>query len=326
MNTTDKTLNESLRQAEAKLAFKEFDFPSRLPVLGPAIQKVRRAFNNISTRWYVNFFQQQQTEFNSALLSALRTLEQTNLRQEQKIIALEQELQLLQSGFHFRPGSMDRDIFLMINDPASNEYHLPDHFRPTDVIFDIGMHIGSFSHACLNRGAGQLYGFEPLKENFELACRNLNRFAGQIHLHNKAVWRSDRVGERLRFNPSTDETNTGGGTVAFGLGELEMETVSLDEMLDEVPSVRLLKIDCEGSEYPILFTSTLLHKVQAICGEFHEIGGTYHPGEIPPVSRLDGYEQYTIAELKTFLEKQGFKVEWERDGQIGFGKFWATRD
>ena len=41
----------------------------------------------------------------------------------------------------FRPGTMDRAIFTAVF--TENEYRLPPRFAPTDVIVDVGGHIGS---------------------------------------------------------------------------------------------------------------------------------------------------------------------------------------
>ncbi|MEI6047016.1 MAG: FkbM family methyltransferase [Chloroflexota bacterium] len=314
-----------LQLAEARLDFKEFDFHSNLPVFGRAIQFFRQNWNNVSTRWYVRFLAQQQTEFNATLIGALQALAGSNQQQAQTIRQLEQQILLLKSKFNFRPGSQDEEIFLAINDPQSNEYQLPEDFAPEDIVFDIGMHVGSFSYGSLSRGAGQVYGFEALPENFELASRNLAPFGGQTHLFNRAIWRSDQPNQVLPFHISNDKTNTGGGSVVHGTGQLEVQTLSLDEMLNQVSQVRLLKIDAEGSEFPILFTCTKLDKVQAICGEFHEIGGTYNPAPIPAISQVVGYQKYTVIELESFLRRQGFSFKAQRDGKSSLGKFWAWR-
>jgi hypothetical protein len=56
-------------------------------------------------------------------------------------------------------------------------------------------------------------------------------------------------------------------------------------------------MDVEGSEYPILYTSKQLHKIEEIVGEFHEVDGTY----------INGYKLDRHG-LKRFLEDNGFVV------------------
>ena len=68
-----------------------------------------------------------------------------------------------------------------------------------------------------------------------------------------------------------------------------VEAISLDEVLSRFQRARLMKIDCEGSEFPILLTSKLLTRVDRIVGEYHEI-----PSErmlmLAAEARVDGVE------------------------------------
>src|SRR5438105_3684382 len=74
-----------------------------------------------------------------------------------------------------RPRTMDGDIWHSV--VGHNEYRLPRRFRPTDIVLDIGAHIGAFSYAALTRGAGRVYAYEPHAGNVELAECNLQHFA-----------------------------------------------------------------------------------------------------------------------------------------------------
>ena len=65
--------------------------------------------------------------------------------------------------------------------------------------------------------------------------------------------------------------------------------------------VRLVKLDCEGSEWPILFTSRMLHLVDSICGEYHWVDAA------GPFA-VAGHPQFTPAVLERFLSEQGFRV------------------
>jgi hypothetical protein len=84
--------------------------------------------------------------------------------------------------------------------------------------------------------------------------------------------------------------------------------ISLDQILRQFARVKLLKLDCEGSEFPILFTSRELHRVEEIVGEVHEIGqesmALLHPGALVP-----GYGEYRVRDLVAALEAHGFAVE-----------------
>ena len=76
--------------------------------------------------------------------------------------------------------------------------------------------------------------------------------------------------------------------------------------------VRMVKVDCEGSEYPILLTSKTLHLVDAIVGEFHEFGTDDEPHTgINEILRVPNYDRFTIKVLKQALERAGFDVAVE---------------
>ena len=97
----------------------------------------------------------------------------------------------------------------------------------------------------------------------------------------------------------------------------------------------MLKLDCEGAEWPILLTSQRLHLIDEICGEFHEIGGEFleiseDRAAQQPVFAFANVEKFTIDVLVDHLTNAGFTVTWHRHtrptGAIeGFGLFFATR-
>lgn len=178
---------------------------------------------------------------------------------------------------------------------CENEYRLPDSFDRDDVIIDVGAHIGCFALACLHRGAGKVVCYEPESSNFELLYENLKPYQGRVEAHRMAVWKSG-VQEAVRLVLSKPNyTAMHRATSAKAVG-VEVPSRALDVILRGYSRVRLLKLDCEYSEYPILRTSKELHRVQEIVGEAH-LGASSENGV-----RLDGD---TIAEL---LRGQGFKT------------------
>ena len=228
--------------------------------------------------------------------------------------------------FSFRPGGMDESIFHSVN--TYNEYRLPQSFADDDVILDIGAHIGSFCHAAAIRGCRHVFGFEANADNFRLATRNLAQHGDCVRLVNKAVWRSDRHVESLFFHD--DPANSGGGNVGWADSGKEVAVVPFDHVLRSITDdahkrVRLLKIDCEGSEFPILLTSKLLRLVNEIAGEYHEFGGDHDPWTVPKNYELPGVDRLTIVELADALKLAGFEVEHRRTGETNIGIFFAKR-
>jgi FkbM family methyltransferase len=250
-------------------------------------------------------------------------------------------------AFRFRPGTIDEWVYHQV--VGTNEYRLPRQFRPDDVIIDIGAHIGSFSYACWLRGSRNLSLYEPAPDNCEAILYNLHGLPG-ITLHTTAVWRSDteNVGKvkyltHTGFPTTSLGINTGGGNVIWDNGEhMQVPAESFADVLDrhigthtqESPGfIRLLKIDAETSEFPILLTAPAdkLAYVAEIVGEYHEIGGDYNNATIPaPAAVYDTvnetfYTAYTVALLEEFLRDHGFQVTSNRLGNTNMGHFRARK-
>jgi FkbM family methyltransferase len=233
-----------------------------------------------------------------------------------------------------------------------NEYRLPDSFAPGDIVIDVGAHIGAFAEAVLSRGCQNITCIEPDASNCEIAAAHLRPHVekGHVRLVRGAAWRSDANADELSFDgykafPDTwprlaGIINTGSGSVVWG-GDEPVAKVAFDEIVDSATNrgekrVRLLKLDCEGSEWPILLTSQRLHLIDEICGEFHEIGGQFleiseDRAATEPVFSLGQPASYTIEALVVFLGKAGFTVTWRRhkrpNGALeGLGLFFAKRE
>src|SRR6185295_8079913 len=251
--------------------------------------------------------------------------------------------------WRFRDGTLDKTIFTLV--VLLNEYQLPPRFAPDDVVIDVGAHVGSFAHAVLSRGCRKVYCIEADRANVELAAEHLRPDIenGRVQLVRGAAWRSDRNTDALRFDGYHAFTesypdlkgiiNTGNGSVVWGGGE-PVAKVAFDEIVDLVTNrgerrVRLLKLDCEGAEWPILLTSQRLGLIDEICGEFHEIGGEFpeigedRPGQ-KPVFSFANVEKFTVDVLIGYLGDAGFAVSYHRvagsTGTLeGRGMFFATR-
>lgn len=230
--------------------------------------------------------------------------------------------------FRFRPGTLDEGVYNTVI--VANEYRLPEAFRPDDLILDIGAHIGCFCYAAATRGSHRVHGFEAEPGNFACAASHLAGFGDRVRLRNQAVWRSDRPADRLTFYRCRNAANTGGNNAFLPGEEIAVDAVPFDDIVDEVTRggrdrIRLLKIDCEGSEFPILLTSRRLGLIDRIAGEFHEFGGDHDSYTIPPWAQVPGVERFTIDVLAEALRHAGFEVTWERPAGAKLGLFAAER-
>ena len=199
---------------------------------------------------------------------------------------------------------------------------------------DIGCHIGGFSFIALLNGAGHVWAFEADRENFEVASRNLAAFSNRVTLFHAAVWGSGFAERTLYFGgyPARNwPTNTGGGNVLGGPGGTPMTAVPFDDLVDMAlgnggQRIRLLKLDCEGSEWPIVYSSHRLHLVDEIVGEFHELdAGSRQPLQRELRGRVLHDDPCRVAVLEAFLCAEGFVVEQTSPAYGGIGTFHARR-
>lgn len=214
-------------------------------------------------------------------------------------------------NFEHRPDTQDRECFQDVM--AKNCYRLPESFAKTDRIIDGGAHIGSFTVACLARGAGHVWSYEPDPSNFGLLNTNTFGMIGR-HLKNAALWRNDKA-EPVRFSgypgwATACGTILPGCTVDGQNSEIPVSAVSLDDAILEATErgkyqLRLLKLDIEGAEFVTLGTSKCLHLVDEIVGEIHEIE------PLPLLCKIQRFSEYTRNALAEYLNDQGFNVALE---------------
>jgi FkbM family methyltransferase len=186
----------------------------------------------------------------------------------------------------------DRQIFDEVY--IGNEYGIST-FEPDDVVLDLGCHIGSFSRLAYDNGSRKIIAFEA---NPDIYYRSKSRLPSEIEVINKAVWRSDEEPKVLKFDVNVVDGNGSMGKVFEG-GEIEVESIRLDDVLEKHETVRLIKIDVEGSEYEILFTSKKLERVKVITGEFHEY---------PTTKQINGYSLDRKG-LQRYFEDLGWKID-----------------
>lgn len=208
--------------------------------------------------------------------------------------------------FTVRIGTQDPQTFKEVL--YDNCYKLPDRFEPGARVVDVGANIGAFSVACLARGAGVVTAVEPHPDNFDLLRRNTAKWVGQMQYARAALyWRHKEWCPIQDRGPHTAMHCVGGGEQGIAV---TAPRVTLDELIPIPPSpaaanqqrpVRLLKLDCEGGEYPGLFECTRLAAVEQIIVECHTVTLTDAPAE---------FNEKRVGHLAiiTNLQANGFEV------------------
>jgi len=176
---------------------------------------------------------------------------------------------------------------------------------PGTLVVDVGANIGVFALYAAQSGARAVHAYEPNATSFECLRQNVvaNRLEHVIFPHRFAV--AGAEGRTVRFprKPSVHNAILADGVAAED--EL-VTTTTLASIVRPLGSVDLLKLDCEGGEYEILFgaDARVFSRIWTIKLEYHK-----------------GREE----ELETTLGRYGFartRLEtWnERVGNVWFSK------
>jgi FkbM family methyltransferase len=212
-------------------------------------------------------------------------------------------------SFWREPYHIDRVAYTEV--VTNNCYRLTQ-FKPEDIIIDVGGHIGAFCYAALDRGARRIITVEADARNHaqllkNIAARDLQ--GASVEPLNAAVWRSDVPQTHLsmaRFNVHDGNANTGAGTLAISAEDPDgyrVMTVAFDDLIGMAGDQRIafVKMDCEGAEFPILYTSKKLHLIDTIAMELHP------DYDFRPEARVEGFEN-SLNGVVEFLTKSGFEV------------------
>jgi FkbM family methyltransferase len=211
----------------------------------------------------------------------------------------------IEAYFYVRPkiDSIFSDEEIIYDTRMKNDYKL-DKFSESDIVIDIGGHIGSFAIECALRGAN-VFVYEPDDENYDLLLRNIevNNLQNKIVPFKKII--SKRRGKSTLY---LDSLNPGSHSIYKKYvdhdikGSIEVDSITLNDITEDLDRVSLIKFDCEGSEYEILIGSDLT-KVEKITMELHDKGKN--------------------TELIEYLEHNGFEVFWYFGKRMG--KLWAYK-
>ena len=172
------------------------------------------------------------------------------------------------------------------------------------LIIDIGANAGYFNVMLFSKiKDATVYAYEPIPVNYELFKKNISLNAGlekKIHLFNKAVTGSPIESVELFMEHDTDNTVIASIYSDFDQQNkysIKVPAISLQEIISSngFNKIDLLKVDCEGSEYPIIYETTpaVWSKIDRLTIEVHNLDN----------------EKRNATYLGQFLQQQGFAVE-----------------
>lgn len=197
------------------------------------------------------------------------------------------------------------------------EYDLPEiSLNKEDTVIDIGAHVGFFTVWAAKR-AGQVFSFEPDPETFAHLKRHIdmnsleNVCAFQKAVSDKAEDKTFYVANNSAMSSLHRKTDQ----------SIVVKCATLPEIFESghIKRCKYLKIDCEGEEYPILFSLSddLFGRIDAIVLEYHD-----QEGFIDEKRRGHGQD---VDSLKALLEKKGYSVRINRhQNKVGMLYAWKS--
>lgn len=164
-------------------------------------------------------------------------------------------------------------------------------------IVDIGANIGSFSVFAAARFAGsRVIAFEPDVINFKMLAQNAAlQPAGRVIPVEAAI--AGAAGTLTFRRMEAEGISTSGSLVRKKGQEMVVKAITLEQALDDagIAQCALLKMDCEGAEFDILYgaSDALLGRIRQMVIEIHD--------------QKKG--QKTRAAVKDYLTSKGFAVK-----------------
>lgn len=149
-------------------------------------------------------------------------------------------------------------------------------FGKNDVVIDIGANIGTVSIYLAKKFPFlKIYAFEPSVKTYDFLCKNIKENkVKNVKSYNLAVW--GESGKEMTLNYFPDAAGLSGFYVKNRMRQ-KVFTISFDDIIKKhlIEKIKFLKIDCEGSEYEIIYNAKKINKnvVDKVAVEIHQIRG-----------------------------------------------------
>lgn len=189
-----------------------------------------------------------------------------------------------------------------------------------DTVLDIGANVGLYSiWVSCNAPSARIFAFEAASDNFLALAENIrnNRLQRISALHYAVTdGRSRHVtlyrGLHGGIHSIRPEYHNWDSSSANPRPTEKVPTITLERIFHrfKIKTVDCMKLDCEGAEYEILFSTPArtLSRIRKIVGEYHDLSADLHGSA-----------------LQEFLTKNGFQTAFKSAGpDMPWGMFVAA--
>jgi len=175
---------------------------------------------------------------------------------------------------------------------------------PIQTVVDVGANAGYFSLFIFNHSPkAKVFAYEPMAVNFKLLSKYKNENDDLDYtVVNKAVSNSGQGSITLNYDSSDSFTTDASIFEPNSQSDsIVVETTSLQNIINDnkLQKIDFLKLDCEGSEYNILYNApiSVLDKISIVSIETHK----------------GNAENENREAIIRFLKKNGFVTKFEND-------------
>jgi len=169
--------------------------------------------------------------------------------------------------------------------------------KPGDVVVDVGAFVGDTPFVWANKFGCKVHAFEPFLDAFVCCiynCRYLPVTCYNVPAGN---------GERVRLEYNCPGPNFGMRSVRADDGPESVESFRIDSL--NLPAVKFMKIDCEGSEIPTLLgaAETIRRCRPILFVEMFRDGQAWRgftPEQLEETIRVLGYRLEMVGELPRY--------------------------
>ena len=167
------------------------------------------------------------------------------------------------------------------------------------AIIDIGGGIGEFTLLAAHKHPTNIvFACEPFPESFDLLKANVElNGINNVTVFGEGVW-SEKGYLQIDATPGEPSQFISRAAEASppGTDQILVPAITLSEVFSRInlDHCDLLKLDCEGAEFPILFSAPneLLDKIDRIILEYH-----------------DNASEYTHQDLANYLSERGYQIQ-----------------